>query len=287
MAEVLGYEFYAMKHCILGTLLMLNMLSPVVAHGEDRTVVATTTLLRAAIEDITGNRIAIHTLMPPGSCPGHFDLTVEQLAAIEKHGVVFAHGYEPYLPKLKDAVSNPRFRICRIEEKRNWLIPEVYLDVVRKVERHLALCFPEDSIFFSRNLDNLIRKTNAFDREIRKTVEESGLRKKRVICNKFLEDLLAYLGLDVIATYGRAEEMTPTILAALVEAGRSKKVDIVIDNYQAGPDTGIFLAREFNVPHVVLSNFPGAFPGTENIRATLRENVYRMKIAYGKHRQTQ
>ena len=58
-----------------------------------------------------------------------------------------------------------------------------------------------------------------------------------------------------------------------MEAARGKNVVAVVDNLQSGADAGRPLAEELHVPHVVLSNFPGSLPGTEDYFDLLNYNV--------------
>jgi len=59
----------------------------------------------------------------------------------------------------------------------------------------------------------------------------------------------------------------------LAEAGQAASIDLVVDNRQSGVQFGAKLAREVGAVHVVLSNFPGAMPGTASVIELLRANA--------------
>ena len=54
------------------------------AESEPPVVVATTTMIGSMLELLSGEELEIRVLIPPGACPGHFELAREQ-----KHSVVF------------------------------------------------------------------------------------------------------------------------------------------------------------------------------------------------------
>lgn len=59
----------------------------------------------------------------------------------------------------------------------------------------------------------------------------------------------------------------------LIQTGREQGVALVVDNLQSGPDFGARLAYEVGAVHVVLTNFPGALPGTATHLEMLRYNA--------------
>jgi hypothetical protein len=51
---------------------------------------------------------------------------------------------------------------------------------------------------------------------------------------------------------------------------------LIIDNLQSGTKFGESLANELGIVHVVLTNFPGAIPGTESLPSMLKYNAERL-----------
>ena len=247
-----------------------------------RKLVVTTTLIGSVVKEIGKEKIDVEILIPPGECPGHFDIKVNDILTLEKNPYLFVHGYENYFKKIKRIVKNPEFKVFILKEERNWQIPPVHLEVLKKVLEIVSDLFPDKKDYFYKNF--LIRKKEiiTFESEIKEKIKKNGFLGKKVICQKYLEDLLKYLGFEVIDTYGRKEDLNPQKIISFIERGKKEKVEIVIDNLQAGPDTGKVISDELKIPHIVFSNFPGGFKNTEDLTKTLRENLKYLFKKYGK-----
>ncbi|MBN1444603.1 MAG: zinc ABC transporter substrate-binding protein [Candidatus Omnitrophica bacterium] len=247
-------------------------------YGQD--LAATTSVLSSIIREIGGGKIAVATLVPPGSCPGHFDLKVNDLKTIENSGILFAHGFEEYLKDITSAVKIPKFKPVIVEIKGSWLVPENQKEAYLKISSILSEKFPRHRGFFEQNREKAEEEINKTDKEIKKTGSERKLKGTPAICNSHIREVLEYTGFEVVADYGRKEELTPAEIKNLIKLCIEKKVRIVIDNLQAGPDTGRVIADELKIPHTAISNFPDVLPGTPTLRHTLLEDVKRIIDAY-------
>lgn len=231
------------------------------------TVICTTSIISSVIKDIGKDKIKVKTIVPPGICPGHADIKVDDLKMIEKEGFLFAQGFEPYLEKIKNSVKNRNFKIILIKTEGNSLIPENQKFIYRKVVEELILLFPEHKDFFLKNLKNAEKEIEEIEFKIR--VSSEKLKGKKAICNNHIKEVVEYFGFEVVDVYGRKEELTPVKIKEIIDKCKNKKVDIVVDNLQAGPDTGKVFSEEIKLPHVTISNFPSALPETETLRETL------------------
>jgi len=267
-----------MKKKILKVLPVLVLLTTRCLYGQD--LAATTSLISSVINDIAKGRIETATLVPPGSCPGHFDLKTNDLKTIEKTGILLAHGYEEYLGQITGSVKNPHFAPVIIGIEDNWLVPDVQKQVYREISTILSDRFPQYGILFAKNIKKAEEEINRTDREIKKLAAEKNIRGIPVICNDHIKEILEYIGFDVVATYGRKEELTPSSIKNLMAVSRARNVRVVIDNLQAGLDTGKIFSDELGISHLAISNFPGVFPGTPTLRQTLYENAKRIITVY-------
>jgi len=84
---------------------------------------------------------------------------------------------------------------------------------------------------------------------------------------------VAWLGFNITATFPPPEQMRPADIEILVAEGKEAGVAIVIDNLQSGTEVGTELAREIGAEHVVLTNFPGALPGTKTLADMFKYNA--------------
>jgi zinc transport system substrate-binding protein len=83
-----------------------------------------------------------------------------------------------------------------------------------------------------------------------------------------------WAGFDVVATYGRPEELSVGQVAELVAKARQAGVVLVIDNLQSGATaTSEAMARDVGAVQVTISNFPGGLKGTESWEKALDRNV--------------
>ncbi len=82
-----------------------------------------------------------------------------------------------------------------------------------------------------------------------------------------------WAGLNIVATYGRPDSLTPKVLKELVDKGRGGGVTMIIDNMQSGKDAGKGIAEELGGKRVILSNFPGGFDNTETWEKAIDRNI--------------
>ena len=251
-----------------------------IARGQD--IVVTTSVISSVVKDITGDRIRVETLVPSGSCPGHFDLNVRHLRLMEKTGILFAHGFEEYLEDIRRSVRNPGFTVSIIRVEGNWLVPASQREAYEKTAKILSGMFPEHAGYFDKNMKDAEAAIDRTDRAIKTLIKEKRISGLKVACNDHISEMLEYMGFAVAATYGRQEELTPPLVRKLINTCRKENVRLVIDNLQAGPDTGKIVSGELGIPHLAISNFPGVFPGTSTLRETLYENARRIVTVYEK-----
>jgi zinc transport system substrate-binding protein len=84
-----------------------------------------------------------------------------------------------------------------------------------------------------------------------------------------LKEPLEWMGFRIEGEYGRPESISAKEIAALTRMGREKRVAMIVDNLQSGPETGRGIAEALGAPHVVLSNFPSE----KGYTATLNDSV--------------
>ncbi len=247
-------------------------------YGQD--IIATTSVISSVIDDISGKQIKVSTLVPAGSCPGHFDLKIGHLVTIEKKGILFAQGYEEYLTKIKDSIKNPKFTIYIVDVDGNWLIPANQITVYKKVADILSKLYPQKKHLYTKNITRAVKRIKITDKSAKEMIINKKMYGLPVICNSHLKDFLEYLGFKVVATYGRKEEFTPEIIRNLLTEAKNNNVKLIIDNIQAGQDTGKVLTKHLNIPHSYISNYPGVFPNTQTLRQTLCENIKKIVTDY-------
>lgn len=243
--------------------------------AEPLRVVATTSLLASLLRDIGGQRVQVSVLIPPASCPGHFDLRPGDVATISRSGLLFAHQFERFVDRIGE-VAGKQVRVYRISVRDNWLVPRTCAEAAGQVAEILSQIDPAGKAVYQRNLERLRQRTSTLDTELKARLKQAGVPNTPVVGSEMLNPLLDWMGLKVVATYGRAEDLTPVEWQRVTAAARRASARLVIDNLQSGASTGAELARELGARHVMLSNFPGGFPNTPSWESCLRENVRRV-----------
>lgn len=236
-------------------------------------VVATTSMLSTVIQDVGGYNVKCDVLVPPGSCPGHYDIRPGDIVGILNGGALFWHGYESFIPALLNSLGKKNLKVCKVDVSGDWLIPSVYIHAGRVVERMLSNIDPIHAKQYSRNFDALEIQTQQTGEEVLNEIHSTDAKNIRLLCSNQQAPLLTWMGFDVVGVYGRAEHFTPENLHRLLTIAKRNRVSLVVDNLQSGPDSGLQLAHDVGAVHVTLSNFPGGFNGTPTWATCLQRNA--------------
>lgn len=253
--------------------------------AEPLQVTATTSLLGSLLREVGGPRLRVNVLIPPASCPGHFDLRPGDVAIIRRSRVLFAHQFERFVDRIGEVAGGDTV-VYRIDVKGNWLVPATFVEAGERVTNILVRLDPNGAHEYRRNLQRLRQRARAVEDELRRSMRRAGVPGTPVAGSDMLEPLLRWMKLKVVVSYGRAEDLTPAQWLNVVRSARQAGVRLVMDNLQSGANTGVELARDLNAQHVLLSNFPGGLPKTASWEACLRENVRRVISAVGKVKRT-
>lgn len=238
---------------------------------EEIKVVATTSLIGSIVQEVGGDRVEVRVIVPSGTCPGHFALRPSDLKLLANANLLLSHGWERFTKRLLRSVQS-RPKIAReIDIPGNWMVPGVYVKAVDRILPLLCELDPDDKEYFQNNATIYKRKILKSGEEIKKRAEEMGVGKINVICSEMQEEFLRWLGFNVVATYGRPSEFTPRQIKRVVDMAKEKRVKIVVDNLQSGPEAGTPVVEEIGGIHVVLTNFP-----IKSYLESLRDNTEKL-----------
>jgi len=83
-----------------------------------------------------------------------------------------------------------------------------------------------------------------------------------------------WAGFDIVAIYGRPEDLSVAEVEKLVVEAKEAGVALVIDNLQSGATSNSeTMAEDVGAIQVTISNFPGGFEDTETWEKALDKNV--------------
>ena len=102
------------------------MLSFAGGPESGETIVVTTSMLEHAVNDVSGGvaNIEIVTLIPPGSCPGHFDLSPRLVPLINRASLVIRHDYQGMLEERIRKRAGDNINVLTVETGKSLLIPQ-------------------------------------------------------------------------------------------------------------------------------------------------------------------
>lgn len=233
--------------------LACRTLIPVV-NGDEQTndlqIICTTSLLSSAAEAVGEDRIEVHTIIPFGMCPGHFDLTPGEVQKIRNANLLLCHGFEHFLK----GVDMGKTEVVQTNVKGNWMIPDIHTQAVQWVLGVLTARRPELAVYFSKRAESYLHEIHAAKNNMRSEIIKH--KNLPVICSSMNRDLVEWMGFTVIADYPRDEDVSVKTMHNITTKGQEMKIRLVIDNKQSGGKVGRTIAEELNIPFVLLSNFP-------------------------------
>ena len=247
------------------------------AANAPMSIVAGSSLIANVIQDVAGDNVKPHTLIPPGVCPGHYDIKPSDIEALANSKALFIHGYQQDFKNMTEviqAAKNQNLVIKVIDVQGNWMVPQVQAEAVIKIAQALSELDPENSSYYQENAEKRKQAILAYGEEIEKRLREARLSEIKVICADKQAGFVKWVGFEIVATYGRPEELSVADVEKLIAKAREASVSLVIDNLQSGATaTSEAMARDIGAIQVTISNFPGGFENTETWEKAVKRNI--------------
>jgi len=232
-------------------------------------VVTSTSLITQIVERVGGDMVGVVNIIPPAQCPGHFDVKPGDIQELADADLFLLHGWqgETFSQDLIATANNPDLTVVNINikvgENTNWMTPPVQLAAIDKITTALSEVDAENSAAYQELAAEYKDSITAKEAEIEARLAEENLASINVMCADMLVGFIRWTGLNIVATYGRPDSLTPQVVQELVDKGREENVTLIIDNLQSGQDAGAGLAEELDCQRIILTNFPGGFDDTE------------------------
>ena len=243
-------------HLLLGSSVLASAQQPAAPPARLR-VTCTTTILSAVVSAVGGDRVDVHTIVPFGMCPGHFDLTPGEADKLRNTDLLLYHGFESFLKGVEPGAKTTR---VKAGVKGNWMIPTVHTQAVERVRAVLTEAMPTAGALFAERAKGYAR---AVTQQAEKSMKPLAVvRGTPVICATMNRDLAEWLGCRVIAEFARDEDVSVKALHGILTEAKKAGAALVIDNMQSSGKIGRTIADELGIPFVMLSNFPDASSGT-------------------------
>ena len=241
---------------------------------DERPVVSVTnSWLECAVKDIAGDKFRIVRLLPPGHCPGHFDLSPKQLEDIRNSAILMRFHFQAGMDEAFGEAMPEGSDIFSITIGEGQCLPETYLSSARGVKEKLAEHFPEDTALFDENYAALETRMKELATTAQSLAKDSPLEGTTALCSVHQAYFARWLGLEVIAEFNDLNDVPPSAINDVLQKVGENKVDLVIGNLQGGPAFASALAERFNTTTVVLSNFPSMQPGEDTFDKLVLNNL--------------
>ncbi|SHJ49504.1 metal ABC transporter substrate-binding protein [Desulfofundulus thermosubterraneus] len=256
--------------------ILLLAISGCAAKESPKLKVATgTSLIADIVKNVGGDKVETVNIVPPAACPGHFDLKPGDVQKLAKARLFLRHDWQGkmFTKELIESVHNRDLQVVEVAVAGNWMAPPVQKEAVTKIAGILMEKDPSNMAYYKQNADRLVSQIESKGKETLSRLQAAGAGGVKVLCSDMQQGFLKWAGFDVVATYGRPEELNPQKMQELINKGKQAGVKLVVDNLQSGPDAGKGIAKELGAVQVTISNFPGGLPQTDTWSAALDKNV--------------
>ena len=239
-------------------------------------VVTGTSLIANIAADIGGDRVVVRNVIPPGLCPGQYDIKPSDIETLAQANVLVIHSWQQGQQDIKEltsAANNASLIIKTIELNDNWMAPPIQAEAVDKIAAALGEIDPANSAYYQERAEARTLAILAKGDEIQAELQAARISGVKVICSDMQTGFVTWAGFDVVATYGRPETITAAKVAEIVTQAKAAGVALVIDNLQSGPEAGKSMAHDIGAVQVTISNFPGGLENTETWEKAIDKNI--------------
>jgi len=252
-------------------LLMAALPTFYVEASEDKPIiVCTTEVLGSIAREYLGDEADVVVLVNPSLCPADFDMKPSNVYAIRNARVLFKQNIpgEFWLEGLLEASGNPNLTQVAIPGVYN--TPEGAKRYIDWIGGNLTEVLGMD---LSTEKEEVIEDIDEVQQWMSDQAQECDASSVKVICMKWQKAFVESAGFQVVDTFNPPETLSASDINDLVNTAESEGVALIVDNLQIDVEFGKGIADQVGAEHVVLTNFPGAIPGTGSLSEMFRYNA--------------
>jgi len=214
--------------------------------------------LYAVVKDLCGDQQQILSLVPPGMCPGHFDISPSQVNRLCNCKTLFIFDFQQNIENAIPRIKKRGLKVCKIVAPPGLCLPDTYLSIAKQAAAALSQESSAKKKHYDLRLEEIEKRLENLTEEITEKIQKSGLQNTRVIASQHQAEFVKWLGLNPASTFAGRDTVTPAqINRNLQEAGQNQ-IKLIIANKQEGTELAQSLAEHLKVRLVVFSNFPAA-----------------------------
>jgi ABC-type Zn uptake system ZnuABC Zn-binding protein ZnuA len=255
---------------VVPMLITLMLMPQVLAENSKPIIVCTTSAIGSIVEEYLGEDVDVVVLVRPSLCPADFDMKPSDIYAVSNAKILFKQNIpgEFWLQGLLDAAGNADLTQVSIPGAYN--TPQGAKKYITWVGGNLSETLAID---LSDKISSMVADVDEVSSWMTSQSEDLQTSSVKVICMKWLKVFVESAGFQVVAVYDPPETLSAGDITDLVNTGQSEGVALIVDNMQVDAEFGGGIAVQVGAEHVVLTNFPGAIPKTENLPKMFRYNA--------------
>jgi len=270
-----------MRRSLIGTLLLVAILVGLLGCAQSTQpsvdIMAGSSFIANIVQDVAGDKVETRTLIPPGVCPGHYDVKSSDIEALASSKALIIHNYQQNYQNIVGAVEaaeNPDLVITVLNVTGNWMVPAVQAEGVGKITEALGEIDPENVAYYQQRATERAQAISTKGEQVQQRLTDAVVEGVKVLCAEMQAGFVSWAGFDIVATFGRPEDLTPAQVADLIDEAQGAVVALIIDNLQSGSTTlGASLEQDVAAIPVTISNFPGGLADTETWEKAIDRNV--------------
>ena len=240
-------------------------------------IMAGSSLITDIIDDVAEGKLKAYTLIPPGMCPGHYDVKPSDVETLANSKVLIIHNWQQNMKNitgLVEAADNPDLVIKVIDVPDMPMVPQIQAETTDKIAQALGEIDPENSAYYQGKAAERTQAILAKGEEVKDKLQDANVSGVKALCVEYQAGFVEWAGFDVVATYGRPGDLSVADVEELIVEAKEAGVALVIDNLQSGATaTSVTMAQDIGATQVTISNFPGGFENTETWEKAIDKNV--------------
>lgn len=242
-------------------------------------IMAGSSFIANIVQDVADGKLEARAIIPPGVCPGHYDVKPSDIEALANSKALIIHNYQQNYQNIVGAIEavtdqNHDLVITVLNITGNWMVPAVQAEGVSKIAQALGEIYPENAAYYQGNATARAQAILAYGEQVKDRLQDAAVDGVKVVCAAMQEGFVRWAGFNVVATFGRPEDLTPAQVAALIDQAQEAGVALVIDNLQSGATTlGASMEQDIEAITVTISNFPGGLQNTGTWEKAIDKNI--------------
>jgi len=225
-------------------------------HEQQPEIAVANSYLHAVVTDLCGDQQQILSLVPPGMCPGHFDISPSQVSRLCNCKILLVFDFQQNIEKIIPRIKDRGLKVCKIMPSPGLCIPDTYFSIVKQVATALSEENPAKKTHYELRLREIEKRLESTSQEIVGRMEQSGLHNTNIIVSQHQTEFVKWLGLNPVSTFAGRDTVTPAQINLNLQKANQNQIELIIANKQEGTELAQALAQYLKVKLVVFSNFP-------------------------------